>query len=102
MWHSNIFAFVPQLDAMLVGSWIARPGLKGKNKKKRKIMTNRCSSTLCVFCLRRNFEGEKFRFFFIRNLFYRMYFRTFTEHFNFNKVQLEEILALIIFSYNYQ
>ena len=26
-------------------------------------MTNRCSSTLCVFCLRRNFEGEKIAFF---------------------------------------
>ena len=46
----------------------------------KKIMTNRCSLTLCVFCLRRNFEGEKFRFFFIRNLLYRIYFRTFTKH----------------------
>ena len=28
----------------------------------------------------RNFEGENFAFFFIRNLLYRIYFRTFTKH----------------------
>ena len=55
------------------------------------------------FLFKKKFRRRKNSlFFFIRNLLYRIYFRTITKHINFNKVQLEEILALIMFSYNYQ
>ena len=54
------------------------------------------------FLFKKKFRRRKNSLFFIRNILYRIYFRTITKHINFNKVQLEEILALIMFSYNYQ
>ena len=73
-------------------------GFQGqKHTQKRKIMTNRCSLTLCVFCLRRNFEGEKFRFFFIRNLLYRIYFRTFTKHINLTRYSWKKFWHWLFF-----
>ena len=42
--------------------------------------TKRGSLTLCVFCVKKKFRRRKFRLFFIRNLLYKIYFRTFTKH----------------------